>query len=95
MTSYRITCTTKSRCPKGHHIVTVGIENLPRLTVPEVYQKMDAGDTFYTLGDGKIAAVAKDKCGCRVDTLRSRVDTLRSRADAVLANNLDNLPACR
>jgi len=87
MTSYRITCTTKSTCPNGHHIVAVGPENLNRITVPEAYQMIDQGHRFYTLAASEIAWVEKFTCQCGIKTLRSQADTTS-------LNNLDHLPTC-
>lgn len=82
--------------PKTHaHIVRVGIGDNPAaadeaMTLAQVLNAIDAGDTFYTKGttSGKVAevdAVPCAHCGHRV---------IRSRADAVSDNNLDSLRTC-
>ncbi len=90
MSSYQITCDTKSpRTSAGHqHIVGVGIAG-SGYTVPAIYQHMDAGHRFYTESPstGRLALVDKDYC--------CGIHTLRSRADAIWDNNLDNLSPCR
>jgi hypothetical protein len=90
MSSYKITCVTKStRTWAGHqHIVSVGITG-ERYSVATIYRLMDQGHRFYTVSPstGGTALVRKYHC--------CGLDTLRSDPDAVYDNNLDDLPACR
>jgi hypothetical protein len=90
----RIACAKRVRCAHGSHIVSVGLggdDGRPagRLTVAEVYAGMGRGEVFHTHnGWHAAAAVAKDRCGCGAETLRSA-------PGAVKENNLDRLSPCR
>jgi hypothetical protein len=97
MTQYRIICTRQESFDTPHvhpHVVIVGTEKLAGYsklwTITQVYNAMDQGHTFHTLGDKsqKSAAVQKYKCP------HCDESTLRSAPDAVPDNNLDNLPLC-
>jgi hypothetical protein len=86
---YLITCVGKADRPAGHkHIVKVGI-GTGQHTVAAIYGFMDDGNAFRTASPttGQIVAVAKYKCPCGVETLRSH-------ADKQWNDNLDNLPRC-
>lgn len=95
MAAHLITCVT-TEFPH-RHILKVGIGdnrgNTQRyLSVTDVRNQLDAGDTFETLSpsSGKRASVKKDTCkidGCAVNTIRSHSDVEKD-------NNLDNLKAC-
>jgi hypothetical protein len=94
MSANRIVCTEQSNtCPRWGHIIAVGVGNDPaaasqKMTVSEVYNAMDRGQTFFTKDRyGNVASVRKYTCGC------GRA-TLRSAADASSGNNLDNLRTC-
>ena len=90
MSEYLITCTTKSAAAgTGHgHIVSVGI-GAQKVSVADIYRLIDQGHTFRTASpsSGKEAQVAKFRCSCGVNTLRSH-------SDGYWDNNLDNLPRC-
>jgi hypothetical protein len=90
MAEYLITCTRKSEpTAAGHqHIVGVGIGG-QQFTVAQIYRLIDQGYAFRTVSrsSGREAAVAKYRCSCGLDTLRSH-------ADGYWDNNLDNLPKC-
>lgn len=97
MARRRIVCTDQEPTGNPHdaHIEAVGVGDDPesadaRLTVDEVYQAMDAGDTFYTKSQetGKEAEVHKFNCR------HCGQKTLRSTADDHEDNNLDNLREC-
>lgn len=93
MSNHRIVCTEQTdNCPKYGHIIAVGIGDDPnkasdRKTVDQVWAALDAGQTFYTYGGGKVALVHKHWCGCGRKTLRSA-------ADCTTLNNLDSLRVC-
>jgi uncharacterized protein (DUF1684 family) len=92
MSSFQITCTTKSpRTWQGHHhIVSVGLRGeVGTFTVQQIYRLMDSGHRFYTVSpsSGRTALVRKYRC--------CNLDTLRSDGDVVYDNNLDYLPSCR
>ena len=98
MSDYRIICTRQEPVTQPHshaHIVSVGTggdTGYDQLwTVAQVYEAMDRGDRFWTLGkkSGQTAWVYKDQCSTRC-TYR----TLRSAHDDVKDNNLDSLPNC-
>lgn len=90
MSRYQIVCTDQPNC----HIVSVGVGTDPdaaneKMTVQEVWRKLDAGHFFYTSDSyGNVAAVRKYDCPCGRGSLRSA-------PDATKANNLDNLRLCR
>jgi hypothetical protein len=97
MTQYRIICARQESFGEPHahpHVIVVGTEKVAGYsklwTITQVYNAMDQGHTFYTLGDKsqKSAAVQKYKCP------QCDESTLRSAGDAVADNNLDNLPLC-
>jgi hypothetical protein len=95
MTNYHISCVTTEH--PHRHITSVGIGGAPtapgqRMTVTEVRDKLDAGDTFFTMGPQsmKVGIVRKDRCkvkGCDVKTITTD-------ADDTADNNLDNLAVC-
>lgn len=99
MTTYRIICTNQepaSQPPKHAHIVAVGVGNTTdhydqRFSLAQVLQKMENGDSFYTLGprSGKTAMVERYYCSY------CQRHHIKSAADAVEDNNLDSLPNCR
>jgi hypothetical protein len=98
MAQYRIICARQESFDTPHvhpHVVIVGTEKLAGYsklwTITQVYNAMDQGDTFHTLGDKsqKSAAVQKYKCP------HCDESTLRSARGAVTDNNLDNLPSCQ
>ena len=83
--------------PTSHaHIVSVGIGNDPskadsKMTLGQVIAAIDAGDTFWTYGEGskkwaQVHKVSCDRCGRTI---------IRSGPDAVKDNNLDSLRRCR
>jgi hypothetical protein len=102
MASYRIVCTDQEPFdqPKHHaHIVSVGTGDDPdkagdKLTLAQVLTKLDAGDTFYTVGTrtGKRAEVLATYCS--VCATRRRI--IKSSPDATTDNNLDGgIRRCR
>lgn len=93
MTDYRIVCTVQTGGTSHGHITAVETESnasspSTRLTVRDVYHRMDSGHTFYTYGGGLRAPVQKWRCSCGTSTLRSG-------PDATTENNLDSLRSCR
>jgi hypothetical protein len=96
MATYRIVCVTTKHAHR--HITSVGVGTFAGVlfhlfTVQQVRDKLDSGDTFYTisLSTGRRTEVKKDTCG--VGGLCA-VKTIRSKADAVRDNNLDFLSPC-
>jgi hypothetical protein len=68
MATYRIVCVTTEHAHR--HITSVGVGTLAGVlfhlvTVQQVHDKLDRGDTFYTvsLSTGRRAKVKKDTCG--------------------------------
>ncbi|MGE5595937.1 MAG: DUF3892 domain-containing protein [Hyphomicrobiales bacterium] len=97
MANYRIVCTNQEPTGAPHtaaHIVSVGTGDSSGYSrtwsVLQVYQAMNLGDGFYTLGQqtGKRARVRQWRCSCGRNTLKSE-------PDATYDNNLDSLPSCR
>lgn len=97
MARYRVVCTVQNPCHLPNslaHIVQVGTGSdagwNELLTVHQVYERMNRGDTFYTLGDRTdwTAEVHPFECRCGAGTLRSS-------PDATTDNNLDSLNRCR
>jgi hypothetical protein len=96
MSAYQIFCTEQE--PYGWandkaHIIAVGIYlagATKRLTLAEVLQLIDTGNTFFTIGPSskkraEVETVWCKRCGRRI---------IRSNADAVKDNNLDYLDRC-
>lgn len=98
MASHRIVCTEQDPPDEPHdqaHIVAVGIGDDPdsadeRLTLEEVYEALDSGDTFYTQSKSTGAKANVDKYSCS----SCGQSTLRSDADETEENNLNNLRRC-
>jgi len=95
MSQYRIVCTEQTNCTASGHIIAVGVGDDAssaddRWTVHQVWNAMDSGDVFYTVGEntGKVALVHKYDCPCGRGSLRSE-------SDATTDNNLDYLRMCR
>lgn len=99
MTRYRIVCTDQEPQNTPHdaaHIVAVGIGTEPnratdRLTISDVYARMDRGDEFYTEGVQSRKQASVHKYGCKTCGFA----TIRSSADSVQDNNLDKIRPCK
>jgi hypothetical protein len=92
--AHRIVCVTKeTQADSEHeHVVEVGLGTeagrvTAYLSVAEVREAIDRGDTFYTAGGARQARVAKFDCSCGVQTLRTH-------ADDTQLDNLNRLPPC-
>ena len=87
MSTYKITCATKSGDAPHDHVVSIGIGPNANLSVAEVRENLDNSKTYYVYGGGVSAVVEKFDCDCGAKTIRSI-------AEATEKNNLDALPSC-
>lgn len=87
MSTYKITCATKSGDAPHDHVVSIGIGPNTTLSVDEVRENIDNAKVYYVYADGQSAVIEKFDCECGAKTVVSE-------SDANEKNNLDALPSC-